>query len=383
MNAIGLQFKRHSAVSFVLVGLVMISVAVAVALFQYWTLAAQVSAQSLDTTQAVQKYIQEQRNQHLAQVSKSIASNPGFISYIAQALTPDAATGAKMDVSSMRDLLEERRTEFGFDVAAIVQPDGLVVAGTGGSRLPIQNLSTNPIFVEARRYLTAASHIWNLDERVLLVTLTPVLRGASLEAFLLTGISLDETYVKKIAQVSHADVAIVAATASGPAVLASSLDARSVEQLRAALSARPDRLGNEGIVAADTFELDLGGQHWPARLVPVADTEGHLLVLSLMAPASRDPLARAIAQPFLTGLATALVLALAFALILWRSFVRPLATLSNGCERALAGDYALAIPSSGGRVVMHLNQTFNHLLAVLDRTRAKPGMPSRRGTDGK
>jgi len=110
---------------------VLIAVAAAsVVLWQYGAIDRQASTHALDTAQSVHKYVQEQRVAHLEEASRTIATNPSFVSYIAQALSTNDGHGA-IDVASIRDLLDERRHDAGLDAAAILDASGKAVASVG------------------------------------------------------------------------------------------------------------------------------------------------------------------------------------------------------------------------------------------------------------
>jgi len=174
-----------------LAGLI-VAAMIAAGAWQYRAVAQQAASKTLDTAQSIHKYVDEQRLQHLADASLGIAANPDFSSYIAAALNPDASAGQARDVASIRDRLDERRRAAHLDAAAILDANGVVVATVGDSFLAEHNLTTLAAVVESRRSGAQASGLISDDRRIPLISVTPLLREAKLEALLVTGMRFDE-----------------------------------------------------------------------------------------------------------------------------------------------------------------------------------------------
>ncbi len=356
-----------------------------VAIWQYRAFGEPLAMQALDTCQAVQTYVTKQNQRLLEQASSVVASNASFVGYITQALNASSVVGTTIDTTSIRDLLEERRNELGFDSIAILDPNGRLVASSGDDGLNYQSLSTNPLVANARATLKSASGILADDRRAFLVTLTPLVRGGDIEALLLIGQRADTGLVAEIARVSHGDIALLLRAQEGARVLASNLDPHMAEQLTTALPIMGDEIqrSTDDAYTAPTFGLNLGGQHWSARLAQLEGSGGKALLLAMVPPMSHETAAHAVVQPLLIASAVILLVLLVFALMIWRRWVRPLASLSKLSERALHGDYELEFRSSASGTIVRLGILFNHLLSELRRYRPAPGGPHRRVTDQK
>jgi len=362
-----------------LAGLI-VAAMIAAGAWQYRAVAQQAASKTLDTAQSIHKYVDEQRLQHLADASLGIAANPDFASYIAAALNPDASAGQARDVASIRDRLDERRRAAHLDAAAILDANGVVVATVGDSFLAEHNLTTLAAVVESRRSGAQASGLISDDRRIPLISVTPLLREAKLEALLVTGMRFDDSVLKTMAHVAQIDFALVSVPPTGPQVLSSSLDARDSELLAKGVSARRIPLLETDATSAAT-EIQLGEETWSLRTVALGPSSGKTFLLSLVPPPHREA-ARAAIEPALLVIIVALLAVLMILLaILWRSVLRPLIRIAELSERTMRGDYALEMKPAGIGLVRRIGEAFNHLLNELDGYRVAPGTPRRRATD--
>ncbi|MEO8802043.1 MAG: hypothetical protein ABI304_00435 [Rudaea sp.] len=379
-SKMGSRFKLTAALCFASLAVLMISVALAIGVFQFRASVDLLARNQLDNAQTAQKYLFAQRQSDLLRASASMASNPAFIGYMAQALSPSALTGA-IDIASIRDLLEERRGEHHLDIAAIVSPAGRVIAASGDASLDDSNLGADPVLQEARKALNSASGIHRDAQGIELIAFTPVLRGGNLEAWLLTGNGLNAAYIKNLTSVANVDAALVVANPSTAAtVLASNLGADITAQLPVALAstALPDSDKQTG-----KTQLNLGNAPRIARITPLPGSHENVFLVLLQPMAAVNTMRSAIAVPLAIGIAALLILGSMFALLFWLRCVRPLAALSRLCDYSLNGDYALTASPSAGRTLAHVNRAFNHLLGLVDTYRPKPGIPNRRSADRK
>ena len=336
----------------------------------------------LDTAQSIHKYIQEQRFAHLEEASRTIATNPSFVSYIAQALSSNDVHGT-IDVASIRDLLDERRHDAGLDSAAILDATGKAVASVGDTLSSERDWSALSVVAQVKENPTQASAILSDDKRVSMVTATPLMRGTDIQALLLTGVRIDEAAVRSLGQIGQSDLALIAFGPGSTSVIASTLDAQDAQQFSALATNGgtqwQDRLTSGN--GLESFDVDVAGRSWLARLAPLHRSSQKVFLLALVPPARRDAVLSALATPVIAGAVAAVLLLAVLLLWLWRRILRPLTVVGEFAARAMRGDHALELRLTGNGPVQRIATAFNQLLKELARFRVAPGIPQRRTTD--
>ncbi|HVR98949.1 MAG TPA: hypothetical protein VMW27_20180, partial [Thermoanaerobaculia bacterium] len=106
--------------------------AVAVTFFLIRGIARNAARDALQSSAMVQSSFQEQGYERLKLISGVLVTDPSRIAYIAEAI--DAG-----DSGSLRDLLTERKEDFRYDFAIVLDPEGRVLARTDRSDA-LQNL---------------------------------------------------------------------------------------------------------------------------------------------------------------------------------------------------------------------------------------------------
>ena len=379
VSTTGWRFKFTVALCCALLALLTLGIAIAVGVFQFRTSVDVLARVQLNNAKTAQNYLFAQRRSDLQRASASMATNPGFIGYMAKALSPNPVTGA-IDIASIRDLLDERRREFHLGIAAIVSPAGRVIAASGDASLDDNNLATDPMLRDARKTISYVAGIRRDAQGAQLVAFTPVLSGGTLEAWLLTGDGLNSTYIKNLANVTRVDAALVVTDQSGTTVLASNLSQDTAAQLRNALASTPlpDRDNHRGDI-----KLNLGNARRNAYIAYFPDSHKNVFVVLLQPITEVNAMRSAVAVSLALGVAALMLLGVIFTLVFWLRFVRPLAALSRLCDYSLNGDYALTAGPSASRTIAHVNRAFNHVLGLVDTYRPKPGAPARRIADRK
>ena len=353
-----------------------------IVLWQYRAIDRQANTHALDTAQSIHKYVQEQRVAHLEEASRTIATNPNFVSYITQALATNDVHGAT-DVASIRDLLDERRHDAGLDAAVILDASGKAVASVGDTLYSERDWSGIAMVAQVKKNPTQASAILNDDKRAFLVTATPLMRGTEIEALLLTGARIDEVAVKSLGQIGQSDLALIAFGPASSSIIASTLDAQDAQQF-ATLAATSQTQWQDHIASAtgsEPFTVDVSGRSWSARLAPLHRSSQKVFLMALVPPARGDAVFRALATPVLAGAVAAILLLTIFALWLWRRVLRPLTVMDEFAARAMRGDHALELRLAGTGPIQRIASAFNQILKELARYRVAPGNPLRRATD--
>jgi HAMP domain-containing protein len=356
-----------------------------IGLWQYRVLNQQTATQILDTAQAVHKYIFDQRVAHLEEVSKTIAENPSFVSYISQALATVDAGNPTADVASIRDLLEDRRHTYNLDAAVILDAAGKQIVNVGDTMFAARESAALPIVALVKQNPAQASRIIGDDKRVFLVTATPLMRGTDIEALLLTGARFDDPVIKNMARVSQSDLALLTNGPTGQHLIATTLGTQDVQPLTTLLAARREQGldADASGLGSHTFEFEIDGHAWSARLAPLDHALDKISLMVLVPPTRRATIYMALAPPLIIGTLTAIALVAIALFLIWRSVVRPLTALDAFATRAISGDHALEIKPAGIGMTARIGSAFNHLLRDLDRHRVAPGAPRRRATDRK
>src|SRR3989339_1095671 len=108
-----------------------------------------VAHRTLTTLQLTQALVEAQQDSDLTTRGELIAGNQAVVGYMTQALG-SALPGVEVDHSSIVDLLEERRTQLGLDVAAALGADGKLLATT--DRHPeTHDFASDPVFAAASK----------------------------------------------------------------------------------------------------------------------------------------------------------------------------------------------------------------------------------------
>jgi len=309
---------------------------------------------TLSTLALTQQLVEAQEDRDLSTRGELIAGNQAVVAYMTQALG-SALPGASVDTSSIVDLLEERRTQLGLDLAAVIDADGKLLVATD-PQVGGRDFARDPVFVEARRTQAIRSGLWVEGERLLHVAMLPLARYGSGDAYLLVGEAVEEDFVQTIAGIGAADVAILTRTAAGvPRIAASTLEASDDAVLLEALRLQRGDAGAR-------FELTLPGRHAEAQSAPLFGNKE----VRVVALAQGQPLSASLASHLPTMLfATVVVLALVAGLAWhWRNVAAPLLALERLMTRAAdTGDSHLQLAESGSPAIVRVAAAFNKLMA--------------------
>ena len=308
----------------------------------------------LDAIRVAQTLVERGQTDQLTVRAQLIASNQAVTSYIVQSLE-SALPGTEVDYASVVDLLEERRSQLGLAVAAVLDAEGRIVAIT--EPLAGRNsFGELPAFSAARETQEARTAVFADRTRLLAIAIQPLAVYGASEAYLLVGMPINQAFAESIGKVGSADVAVLMRTADGPLIAASTLPAADSARLTAALRA--------GTSNADgRFEMVIAGVSHRVSSVPLfGDTDARLLTVippnrsSTVVSASRLPLL------MLAGIA---LLALAIALLLlWRRILAPADALARMVEySADSGDFRVKAPHSGGKAIVRIAEAFNRACA--------------------
>ena len=313
---------------------------------------ARAADRTLSTLRLTQQLVETQRDRDLTTRGELIAGNQAVVGYMTQALG-SALPGESVDRSSIVDLLEERRSQLGLDVAAAIGADGSLLATTDRS-LETHDFAADPVFATARKSQAPRAGLWSDGERLLHVAMLPLARYGSDDAYLLVGQDIGQDYVQTIARIGGGDVAIIAPSPAGPRVAASTMDSADSAAVATALRTR----GSDGRTRLAASARDAQAQS--AALFGNQDVR----VLTVAGdPSPGFAVAAHLPMILLAGVA---LLALAAALAWYqRKVVLPLQALAGLMGRAAeTGDHHLHAAEQGAPVVVRLAQAFNRLMGA-------------------
>ena len=357
--SLGVRFALASAA--IVVATVGAAVAVTALLGQ--GIADQAVRRTLERSANVEDDFQEKSLNQQRLVAQLFASDVSFAAYIGDAV-------ANNDPVSIIDQLEQRQEELGFDIALVLDPDGRAVARTDGVTEDFEDLSTDPMVVEALNNYVA-SGVWVSRGRLFYVAAVPVGAGGLLQGFLIAGVEIDREVALELQNISDTEVTFLLA-AERPIPVASTLDRGLVEELEDLLAARPELAGS------GPEEVTLGGEQYFALVRPLygsvntEDPDETVTVGSVVSLASLDeqlaPYRRIRSTLLGVGL-VAVLLAVAASFVLPRSILEPLSSLSRVAKAAAAGDYDQRVEVDRNDEVGQLAEAFDTLLADLREKR--------------
>lgn len=323
--------------------------------------AAASAAQGLERAAQAQERAGAQRLRMLELNAATIANDPALASYLAASIGDDLGVGgdAAPDVASLRDLLAERRQQFGFDLGVLLDAKAHVLTRTDRGEAVVQALDRDPLLAAALRELAPQSGYWIEEAGLYQATALPLTQNGSLLGFLLLGQRVDDAACAEMAHLSGADVAIWSASQTRPRLLATSLRGAEAEHLRN--DAAPSRPGG----------FDLAGRAWFRKPVKIAlpGRRDGLIFATLLPEAGIAAGYAGVAKRAAVAAAAAWVAALLILLLLSRWIRSPLRRLAAAGEAAAAGDYDTALPVRGRDEVARLAQAMGALLSSLREKR--------------
>ncbi|GHB95685.1 hypothetical protein [Thermomonas carbonis] len=313
------------------------------------------ASRTLATLAKTQQLVEDQSNRNLTIRGELIAGNQAVVAYMTQALG-SLLPGEAVDYSSIVDLLEERRSQLDLDLAAVVAADGRALAVTD-AYAEGHDFANDPVFVEAKKTQSVGTGLWRDGERLLHVAMLPLARYNAGDAYLLVAEEVDQAYVKTIAGIAAADVALVASSASGrPVVLASTLPATDADALSRSIAESP------ADDASSAGHLGLAAGSSQAQFAPLFGNK-EVRVVQI---ARRMPLSATLAAHVPSVLLALLSLAGLLAAIVWygRRVASPLQALERLLERAATTpDRNLHMDQAGSTDVNRVAAAFNQLMA--------------------
>ena len=362
----------HSLASRIaIVTVVLVSLAVTIAIGATWLMSQRIASEavsdSLEATQAMQRYLQSSRARELALTTDLLAADPHDTAYLVEA-TRGQNGGEEVDLRSILDLVDDRRREMGFDFAMMLDANGRILVHTDRPDAGGRMLGEHPMVAPVIEELIPEYGPWREGSRLFNVAVVPLATAFEVIGFLVTGLAIDDDVAADIKRVTGVDVAFITLEEGREHLGASTLDLRRGEQLFEQLADAEDTLARlRAGQAVGRLDVDLGGEAWVARLEPIAAPGGQVLGAALAIDSLDARLAgfRTVQTALIAGGAMAILVAFALSLLVARRIARPVAQLASIADQAAQGDYEQSIDIRRKDEVGTLARAINRLLADL------------------
>ena len=325
--------------------------------------------ESLSQSRRIQHNAAEARFQNLLLMNQLISSDPYFGSYIAQASGTDLGFGASesVDSASISDLINERNEileyQYGvrFDMAYVLDPDGLLLATTDDDPSMRQDFSEDPVLANMILDIETVTGYWMKQHRVYQLAGVPLASDDELVGFLVLGLEAGQAFADLIKDTSHTEYILLEQTETGFEPVIGSMSAEAQAALAAMITSQPD------IMANDTFEVTLDGKTWMATFGALSE-QGEASGVSVSLVSLDDALAGFIQlrNLLIAGAIVSVLLAAGVAYFLSLRTVRPLKELGEAAQAAARGDYRTDLVRGSGQDEMTvLRQSLDSLLSDL------------------
>ena len=334
-----------------------IAICAAVLAWHEWSLARALASHDLHGARAALRATETQFAREITQRGETIARNQAVTAYIGQALD-NTLPGIEPDYTSVVDLLEERRTQMGLAMVAMLDGEGRVLATT--DRLSgVREYGGMPAFINAKRGQRPEHGLLVDGDRATRVVVMPLASYGFSDVFLMLGEALTPTFTQTVVETSGSatglDVLLLASDAAGTRTLVSSLPASTNGTVGTNWSTL--RVSGE---QGKSIQLAAGDSRLATSVPMLGSTEAYAV---LLVPAGGDAQVRDAARwPVLAGVVLAL---LSLALAIWwvmRRIFAPLDEVLRVAEYAAdTGDLHLRMPEIGIPQMKRLAAAFNRI----------------------
>ena len=306
----------------------------------------------LQQMQQVQGLVAEIGRQGLESRGGQIANNQGVTGYVAQALG-GSLPGVVFDTASLVDLLQDRRDQLDLAAAAVIDAQGQVVASTepfaAGS-----DFSKDPLYLQASKTGKVQTGLMVDGGRLLRVSIQPLVDYGIGVAQLLVAERIGIEQAQAIADIGHADVALLADTGEGLLMVASTLPA---DQQVGLLEQLPQR----GKVDVARAQIRMGDMRQDVSVQALFGVPQARLV-SLVLPRTDTASFLALRLPFLVACSLLLLVLGIGASWVWRQLLMPADALAGVVERAAqTSDVHMSAPVAGADAIRRIGLAINQI----------------------
>lgn len=353
------------------VAVVLVSVAVSIALGATWLMSERIASDavidSLEATQAMQRYLQRSRARELALTTDLLAADPHDTAYLVEA-TRGGGGEDEVDLRSILDLIDDRRREYGFDFAMMLDTNGQILVHTDRPDVGGRMLGDHPLVAPVIDELIPEYGPWHERNRLFNVAVVPLTTAFEVIGFLVAGLAIDDDTAADIKRVTGSDVAFISLQQGQERLGASTLDLRHGEQLFEQVAAADGAFSRlRAGEAIGRVDIDFGGEAWVARLEPISEPGGQVLGAAVAVDSLHARLAgiRTLQTALIAGGSVAIGIALLLSLVVARRIAQPVSQLASIADQAAQGDYEQLINIKRKDEVGTLARAVNRLLSDL------------------
>jgi serine/threonine-protein kinase len=317
---------------------------------------------TLSRSVAIQSYFDRLRFRQLELITELFASDPYFVSYLSDSLGGGLFGEAEVDTASVADLLIERQQDLGFDLAMVLDDQGLLLAHTNRDPAEGENLEARPLVAQLIADLEPVTGTWQEVDGLYQVAMVPLATDDSLIGFLVAGLLVDNALAEGIKNAIGADLIIFSSAGVAASTLAPDDTQSALGQLQTSQVT--------GDAAANTTHLTLFDQDWVASLTPLSEGDaGSAQFASLISMDEVLAGHRELQRAMIMVGAAMVVIGLLLSLVLARMVARPLTRFAHAATAASKGDYGQRFKVSGDDEIAELGEAFDTLLSDLREKR--------------
>lgn len=284
--------------------------------------------------------------------AEALANDPAFTDYVAQSMVPNPRLGGAVDKASISDLLTERRK--GYDVAMVLDPQGMPVASSGVALRDAATIRHDPLVQRTLATVTPTEGAWIDNDKLMWVAVNPMTRGAALQGLLVSATQVDGGFVATVAKALGVQVGIYVQDGAASRMVASSDQSSDLGQ---AMARAPGALTSTGH-AIDIDAQDGRHQGW---MLPIPSSSGKVVMLLAATTGHGAGAIPAEAWPYLGGIALLLAFTLATVVLRYVRTYAPLQALIVDMGRASIAGHLVPL-RSGSNVVKGLWNAANDVL---------------------
>jgi len=322
-------------------------------------LADQTVREMLGETRQVWETFQADRYAKLRLGVNVLANDPAFKSAVEEAQKPE---NEEIGEATVQDMLLDRGADLEAAFIIATDPDGFVVARSDREGARGQDLSEEPVVVEALESEGAAT-VWEQDGRFFHAVSVPMITGPRFYGALVAGYAIDEKLADDIRKLTHSEIAyLTRKPEQSPGISVSSLGAAREEALMGLLDG-PGFTEETG----EPFEIPLPEDKSLGMLVPLEALGGEQVgsVLAMRSLAEETASFRSFRDSLIGVSLVVMLLAVVAGIVGSARITGPVRLLVDLVEKARDGTYSGSVTVSTRDEIGRLARAFNGLLADL------------------
>ena len=335
--------------------------------------------ESLDASLTLQGKFRELDERELLTVLENISSDPNFVAYIETAIRASFVASTdnpisendgenQIDISSIIDLINERRRQINAEFMIITDVDGNVIAHTQRPDWQGGNIADTPLLAPVIEELSSNAGLWQEDNELYQAAASPlVVGGYDVYGFVIAGDAINTDFAERLKSFINSDVAYLLASEEGLRDVGSTLNLTNSNTLLTELQNRATIPLNS--LASDIkLNVLVNDETHIAQIhplsTPMANASMPLLVTLSSAAQFRESFDRITASVMGVGLFT-ILLAFLLSYVFSSRTLKPVTQLASAADAASQGTFTETIELSGNDELTRLGSAINRLLSNL------------------